>query len=109
MTDRRDVDEHLIPWSVYRQRMLQQRADNKNNKPMCNPALRDCLEHIYWIAGSILQETERSMKSGEVDEWAMREFKNAKYIADYRKWIKWILQVHKQDETPDNNQNEEVQ
>lgn len=109
MTDKRDVDENLIPWSVYRQRMLQQRANNKNSKPMCNPALRDCLEHIAMIAEAILQEANRSIKSGDVDEWAMDTFKQARVIKEYRKWIKGILSVDAQYKTMDNNQNEEVQ
>ena len=109
MADRHDVDEHLIPWSVYRQRMLRQRTDDKNTKPMCNPALKDCLERIAMIAEAILQEANRSIKSGDVDEWAMDTFKQARYIKDYHKWIKGILSVDAQYNAMDNNQQEEVQ
>ena len=109
MTDRHDVDEHLIPWSVYRERILRQNADNKNNEPMINPALKDCLERIAMIAEAILQEANRSIKSGDVDEWAMDTFKQARAIKEYRKWIKGILSVDAQYKTMDNNQQEEVQ
>ena len=109
MTDRHDVDEHLIPWSVYRERILRQNADNENDKPMIDPALKDCLERIAMIAEAILQETNRSIKSGDVDEWAMDTFKQARAIKEYRKWIKGILSVEAQYKAMDNNKQEEVQ
>ena len=109
MTNRRDVDEHLIPWSVYRERILRQNADDKNNEPMINPALKDCLERIAMIAEAILQEANRSIKSGDVDEWAMDTFKQARAIKEYRKWIKGILSANTQYKAMDNNQQEEVQ
>ena len=77
---------------------------------MINPALKDCLERIAMIAEAILQEANRSIKSGDVDEWAMDTFKQARAIKEYRKWIKGILSVEAQCKTMEsNNKQEEVQ
>lgn len=76
---------------------------------MINPAIKDCLERIAMIAEAILQEANRSIKSGDVDEWAMDTFKQARAIKEYRKWIKSGLRVVAQYKAMDNSQQKEVQ
>lgn len=77
---------------------------------MIDPALKDCLECIAMIAEAILQEANRSIKSGDVDEWAMDTFKQARAIKEYRKWIKGILSMEAQYKTMEsNNKKEEAQ
>lgn len=76
---------------------------------MINPALKDCLERIAMIAEAILQEANRSIKSGDVDDWAMDTFKQARAIKEYRKWIKGILRVDAQYKAVDNDKQDEVQ
>ena len=61
---------------------------------MIDPAIKDCLERIAMIAEATLNEANKAIESGDVDQWTFDTFKQCKYVKNYVKWIKNIQRVN---------------